>query len=82
MNDAPNPDQRPDEDPNIDRRPSAYAQYSSIAFQMLATIGLGVYAGMKLDQWQGNKTPGWTIGLSLTAIFASLYLFIRQLPKN
>jgi hypothetical protein len=49
---------------------------------MLGTIGIGVYAGMKLDQWQGNKTPGWTIGLSLFAIFASLYLFIKQLPKN
>ncbi len=77
-----NADTNPDKDPDPDRRPSAYVQYSSIAFQMLATIGLGVYAGMKLDQWQGNKLPGWTIGLSLTAIFASLYLFIRQLPKN
>ncbi|MBO0929974.1 AtpZ/AtpI family protein [Fibrella aquatilis] len=82
MNDAPGPNPRPDKDPNIDRRPSAFAQYSSIGIQMLATIGLGVYAGMKLDAWQGNKPPGWTIGLSLGAIFASLYLFIRQLPKN
>ena len=82
MNDAPSPSNHPDEDPHVDRRPSAFAQYSSIGIQMLATIGLGVYAGTKLDQWQGNKLPGWTIGLSLTAIFSSLYLFIRQLPKN
>ena len=26
---------------------------------MLGTIGLGVWGGMKLDQWQGNKTPIW-----------------------
>ena len=65
-----------------DRRPSAFAQYSSIGLQMLATIGLGTYAGIKLDDWQGNQTPGWTIGLSLFAIFASLYLFIKKLPKN
>ncbi|MCY7359795.1 MAG: AtpZ/AtpI family protein [Rudanella sp.] len=64
------------------KKTSSYTQYSSIAFQMLGTIGLGVWGGMKLDQWQGNKTPGWTIGLSLVAIAASLYLFIRGLPKQ
>lgn len=64
------------------RKTSSYTQYSSIAFQMLGTIGLGVWGGMKLDEWQGNQIPGWTIGLSLFAIFASLYLFIRGLPKN
>ncbi|HEY0109368.1 MAG TPA: AtpZ/AtpI family protein [Fibrella sp.] len=73
---------RPPKGNDEDRRPSAFAQYSGIGIQMLGTIGVGVYAGMKLDQWQGNKMPGWTIGLSLFAIFASLYLFIKQLPKN
>ena len=64
------------------KRYSTFVQYSGIGFQMLGTIGLGVWAGMKLDAWQGNKTPLWTVALSLTAIFASLYLFIRQLPKE
>jgi hypothetical protein len=75
----PNANKKPDE---ARQRTSSYTQYSSIAFQMLGTIGLGVWGGMKLDQWQGNRTPGWTIGLSLLAIFASLYLFIRGLPKQ
>lgn len=60
---------------------TSFAQYSGIAFQMLATIGLGVWAGMKIDEWQHNRTPIWTIILSLTAIGASLYLFIKQLTK-
>lgn len=64
------------------RKTSVYAQYSSIGIQMLATIGLGVWVGRKLDEWQGNARPVWTIVLSLTAIGASLYLFIRQLPKQ
>lgn len=64
------------------KRYPTFVQYSGIGFQMLGTIGLGVWAGMKLDTWQGNKTPVWTITLSLTAIFASLYLFIRQLPRE
>lgn len=61
---------------------TSFVQFSGIAFQMLGTIGLGVYAGMKLDAWQNNHRPVWTIVLSLTAIGASLYLFIRQLTKR
>ncbi len=63
-------------------RTKSFAQYSGIAFQMLGTIGLGVYAGIKIDEWQGNDRPIWTIVLSLTAIGASLYLFIRQLTSK
>ena len=79
---SPETPNKPSEGPNEDRRPSPFAQYSGIGLQMLATIGIGVYSGMRLDQWQGNKIPGWTIGLSLFAIASSLYLFIKQLPKN
>ncbi|MBC3786725.1 AtpZ/AtpI family protein [Spirosoma utsteinense] len=61
---------------------TSFAQYSGIAFQMLGTIGLGVWAGMKIDEWQNNRSPIWTIILSLTAIGASLYLFIRQLTNK
>lgn len=65
-----------------DRKPSAVAQYSSIGLQMLGTIGLGVWAGRWLDGNQHNARPVWTIVLALTAIGASLYLFIRQLPRQ
>lgn len=61
---------------------TSFVQFSGIAFQMLGTIGLGVWAGMKLDALQNNHRPVWTIILSLTAIGASLYLFIRQLTKR
>ena len=61
---------------------TSFVQYSGIAFQMLGTIGLGVWLGMKIDDWQDNHRPIWTIILSLTAIGASLYLFIRQLTNK
>lgn len=61
---------------------TSFVQFSGIAFQMLGTIGLGVWAGMKIDAWQNNHRPVWTIVLSLTAIGASLYLFIRQLTNR
>lgn len=81
-------DNRPDKPDQKDalkkatEKTTSIVQYSGIAFQMLGTISLGVYAGLKLDDWQNNQRPIWTIVLSLTAIGASLYLFIRQLTKN
>ncbi|GAB3889622.1 AtpZ/AtpI family protein [Spirosoma agri] len=65
----------------VTEKTTSFVQYSGIAFQMLGTIGLGVWVGLKLDEWQGNERPLWTIVLSLTAIGASLYLFIRQLTR-
>ncbi len=66
----------------VTEKTTSFVQFSGIAFQMLGTIGLGVWAGMKLDAWQQNQRPVWTIILSLTAIGASLYLFIRQLTNK
>ena len=80
--DPNSPDKQPRQSGNGDRRPSAFAQYSSIGIQMLGTIGLGVWAGRWLDANQQNARPVWTIVLALTAIGASLYLFIRQLPRQ
>lgn len=81
------PDQPSADDPKrpfkeTTRRTNTFIQYSSIGFQMLATIGLGVWGGIKLDEWQGNQKPIWTLVLSLFAIGSSLYLFIRSLPKQ
>ncbi len=82
-NKAPDPSTNgPKRPADNDRKPSAFAQYSSIGIQMLGTIGIGVWAGRWLDAQQQNARPIWTIVLALTAIGASLYLFIRQLPKQ
>lgn len=63
------------------KTPSNFVKYSGMAMQMLGTILVFTYAGYKLDQWQMNKTPIWTLVLSLTSIAASLYLLIRSMPK-
>ncbi len=70
----PTPGKRPE-----DSKPSpgAYARYTGLAFQMLATILAFTYAGYRLDQLQENSLPIWTLILSLVAIAASLYRFIR-----
>ncbi len=57
-----------------------YVKYSGLAFQMMATIGLGVWGGIKLDEWLHTR-PAFTIVLSLLAVIGSLIQLIRGLPK-
>lgn len=55
--------------------------YTNIGFQMAATICLGVWLGVWLDEKKANDFPIFTLILSLLAIFVSIYNVIRQLPK-
>jgi len=59
-----------------------YAKFSALAFQMLGTIVLFTYGGSKLDEWQQNTVPVWTLVLSLLSIAGSLYLFISTVTKE
>ena len=59
-----------------------YMKYSSLAFQMLGTIVAFTYGGYKLDEWQQNSIPVWTLVLSLLSIAGSLYMFIRSVTKH
>jgi F0F1-type ATP synthase assembly protein I len=73
---------------NENRKPqkplNAYAKYSSLGFQMAAIIGGGTYGGYKLDEHYQNKTPVFTIVLSLVSIGIAMYLILKDLikPKN
>jgi hypothetical protein len=49
---------------------------------MLAAIGLAVWMGIKLDTWMGNKFPFFLMILLLLAIFATIYVTIKRLPKD
>jgi ATP synthase protein I len=62
--------------------PNQYIKYSSIGFQMIGIIGVFTYAGIKLDQYQQNKTPIYTGLLSLLGVIISLYVIIKGLKSN
>ena len=68
-----------------DRKPqkplSAYAKYSSLGVQMAVIIGGGCYGGHKLDEYYQNKTPVFTIVLSLVAIAIAMYIVLKDLIK-
>ena len=60
-----------------------YGKYSSMTIQMAAIIGIGVWGGIKLDEYFGlKKFPAFTLGLSLLSIFAAMYFVIRGITKK
>jgi hypothetical protein len=67
------------------KQPNLFFKYSSLAIQMGVIIALAVWGGNKLDKQYNNKTPVFTIVLSLLGIFAALYLVLKDLirpPRN
>jgi F0F1-type ATP synthase assembly protein I len=49
---------------------------------MIATILIGLWLGMKVDEWLHMKNPVFTVVFVLLFIIASLVLLIRGLPKS
>ena len=58
------------------------AKYSGLGFQMLAIIGIGAFAGIKLDAYFHTRTPWFTIGLMLLGVIVALYQVIRSLTRE
>lgn len=55
-----------------------YAKYSSIAFQMLAIILIGVFGGRELDKWIHWQFPVFTMLLSVLSVILAIYTVIRE----
>ena len=58
-----------------------FIKYTNIGIQMLAVILIGVLGGQKLDEYFGNEKQVCTIVLSLFAVFAAIYLAIKDFIK-
>ena len=59
-----------------------YARYSNMAFQMFAIIGVGVFGGVKLDEWLNLKFPVFTLILSIISVAAAIYSAIKDLIRK
>ena len=59
-----------------------YIKYSGIAFQMMATIGVFVFVGYKIDEHKGIDNFLFTSLLGIVGVAASLYQVIRSLNKD
>ncbi|MBL7111233.1 MAG: AtpZ/AtpI family protein [Bacteroidales bacterium] len=58
---------------------SNYAKYSTIAFQMIAIILVGVFGGIKLDQVVRIEFPVFTVVLTIVSVILSMYYAIKDL---
>ncbi|MBP6515572.1 MAG: AtpZ/AtpI family protein [Chitinophagales bacterium] len=59
-----------------------FLQYSSMAFELAAYIGIGVLAGNFLDKKIGFTNPYCTAGLALIGVCGGMYKFIRASLKD
>ena len=58
-----------------------YARYSSIALQMLVIILLGIWGGVKLDEWVNFQFPLFAVLLSFISVSLAIYVVIKDLLK-
>ena len=61
---------------------SSYARYTSISFQMIAIMLLGVFGGMQLDKWLMTGFPVFTFVLTIVAVVLAIYSAIKDFLKN
>jgi len=55
-----------------------FIRYSGLAFEMVAIMGIGVFAGMKIDQWLDLRFPAFTLGLLILSVVGAIYHAIRK----
>ena len=70
----------------MDKRPSPnnnkdILRYAGLGTQLLAAIGLGVFAGLKADKWL-HTSPVFACVLPLLALGAIFYKLVRDTGKQ
>lgn len=61
---------------------ASYSKYSALAIQAGLLIFGGTFGGFKLDRWLNLKFPLFTLVLSLLAVFAAIWLLVRDVLKK
>jgi F0F1-type ATP synthase assembly protein I len=77
-----NADEEPGKESSRQDQLKPYLKYSGLAFQMIVTMVAAAYAGMWLDEKQGNENPWWTIVLMVTAVIATIYMVIKSVTQK
>ncbi|MFA8300819.1 MAG: AtpZ/AtpI family protein [Hyphomicrobiales bacterium] len=59
-----------------------YTKYSSIAFQLIFIIVLGVYGGIKVDEWLDIGYPIFTLIGAIISIPLAIYYSLKDFMKR
>lgn len=55
-----------------------FLRYSSMAFEIMVSIGIGAFSGQWLDKKMHYSMPVFTAALSLFGVFIGLYIALRD----
>ena len=75
-------EETPNQSPRKKSPPIDLGKYAGMGFQMAAIIGLGTFAGIKIDSFLGLKVPIFTLILALLSVFGAMYFFIKDFIKK
>jgi len=78
----PQKKKEPSSKPNSADTKRSYLKFSGIAFEMLAFILLGIWAGYELDEFLELKVPIFTLILSIVGMIGAILFLINKLPKD
>jgi F0F1-type ATP synthase assembly protein I len=59
-----------------------YSKYSSLFFQMMAIVAVGVLGGIELDKVLNTKSRIFTIILTIFTSFLAIYYLFKTLLKK
>lgn len=59
-----------------------FIKYTNVAIRMIVIILIGVFAGIKFDEYMGNENSYFTLILTILAVAASMYVIIRESSGN
>ncbi len=64
------------------KKDNQFIQYSSLAFEMIAIMGLGVFAGIKIDGWLNMSFPVFTLILMILSVIGAIYHAVKNFIKK
>lgn len=64
-----------------EKQPNDFLKYTGMATQMAVTILIGVFGGIKVDEYLELQTPIFTLIFSLLAVAAAMYMVIKDINK-
>ncbi len=65
-----------------EKEPNSFLKYSGLGLQMLATLGIGAWLGVKLDEYLELKFPVFLITFVFVLFGGIMYQLYRTLNKD
>ncbi|MAC94461.1 MAG: hypothetical protein CMC96_03050 [Flavobacteriales bacterium] len=62
-----------------EKRPNQFLKFTGMAAQMAITILIGVFGGIKVDEYFELSSPIFTLVFSLLSVAAAMYFVIKDL---